>query len=457
MIPLSNITAARMVKNIGVMGRWQCQRRTKVCGHRNTQFGYSQGCLGDRTLLEKCLLCVTGNWNDMLWCIFPKQSFLGVVWPWCALPSIFCAPEMASQPCVAVTVWRRWELRMEYLRRLAKSSTCQLQDDGEEQRSQKEEKEREERSGIWYPGCRGYCVWFRYCRLTECDLLWRPMMRFSIQKWLSTFPQKLGFGVTTVHEARRREFALHHGYTNYIFLESWRTGLWNEPQKHLPGPTNNELIFIEFSMLPSAVVPSQNFKQSWVSERTFCSKPIEVHSKATQSRFHMQDVLPDYETPSSLQAVPRLYWTMLYGGHGDSSRETFGHFVWILSYAAASLLYEETLCHVSFEYLYKWPSYAHWGEQMSRMLSATLRGQHSDQLSLEIFARLKTSYSSVCEFVYAINFRTANTVSHTTVTCAWFLCAPKFRTLSLTVRNKKINSRTKISALAALGLVCSLC
>ena len=33
---------------------------------------------------------------------------------------------------------------------------------------------------------------------------------------------------------------------------------------------------------------------------------------------------------------------------------------------------EETLCQVSFKYLYKWPSYAHWDEQMSRTLSATL-------------------------------------------------------------------------------------
>ena len=28
----------------------------------------------------------------------------------------------------------------------------------------------------------GYCVWHRHCSLTECDLLWRPMMRLSIKK-----------------------------------------------------------------------------------------------------------------------------------------------------------------------------------------------------------------------------------------------------------------------------------
>ena len=40
-------------------------------------------------------------------------------------------------------------------------------------------------------------------------------------------------------------------------MESWKKGLWNEPQKHLlvPGPTNNELIFLESSMFSSAAVP----------------------------------------------------------------------------------------------------------------------------------------------------------------------------------------------------------
>ena len=34
-----------------------------VCGHRHTQFGCHQGRWGDKTLLEKCLLCLTGNDN----------------------------------------------------------------------------------------------------------------------------------------------------------------------------------------------------------------------------------------------------------------------------------------------------------------------------------------------------------------------------------------------------------
>ena len=36
-----------------------------MCGHRHTKFGYKQGRLGDKTLLEKCLLCVTGNDNEL--------------------------------------------------------------------------------------------------------------------------------------------------------------------------------------------------------------------------------------------------------------------------------------------------------------------------------------------------------------------------------------------------------
>ena len=62
---MSKIAAARMAKNISVVGRWQSRRRTKVCYKRHTQFGYNQGRLGDKTLLEKCLLCVSGNDNEL--------------------------------------------------------------------------------------------------------------------------------------------------------------------------------------------------------------------------------------------------------------------------------------------------------------------------------------------------------------------------------------------------------
>ena len=46
-----------------------------------------QGRLRDKTLLEKCLLCVTGNDNDLerhaVVHLSQKQSFLGLVWPRC--------------------------------------------------------------------------------------------------------------------------------------------------------------------------------------------------------------------------------------------------------------------------------------------------------------------------------------------------------------------------------------
>ena len=142
------------------------------------------------------------SWKDMLWCICPpppppkKKSFLGLVWPWCALPSIFCASEMGRLDTHDITtLWGSsgedeksgWS---SYLDELIKSSRCHLQSCEEEQKRQKEEKKSEERSGRWYPGCRRYCILPRHPRLSECDLLWRPMiMRFSFKTWLSTFPQ----------------------------------------------------------------------------------------------------------------------------------------------------------------------------------------------------------------------------------------------------------------------------
>ena len=36
-----------------------------MSGHRHNQFGYNQGRLGDKTLLEKSLLFVTGNDNEL--------------------------------------------------------------------------------------------------------------------------------------------------------------------------------------------------------------------------------------------------------------------------------------------------------------------------------------------------------------------------------------------------------
>ena len=151
----------------------------------------------------------------------PKQSFLGLVWPWCAQPSILCASKMGRLDNHGVTALcgssgedenLGWSIYVDEL--IDESSRCQLQGGGEEQKSQKDEKESEERSGRWYPRCRRYCVWPRNCRLTECNLLWRPMVRFSIKKMTSNFPPRnWGFGVTTVHGAQLKEFALHPGYT----------------------------------------------------------------------------------------------------------------------------------------------------------------------------------------------------------------------------------------------------
>ena len=170
-------------------------------------------------------------------------------------------------------VWRRWELRMEYLRRWAKSSTCQLQGGGEEQKSQKEEEESEERSGRWYPGCRRYCVWLRYCRLTECDLLWRPMMRFSIKKWLSTFPQKLGFRCDyCARGAAQRVCLTSWIYKTKYFWKAEEQGFGLNLKNLYLDRADNELIFLEFSMFPSAVVHK-------ISSSLECQKELSVQSQ----------------------------------------------------------------------------------------------------------------------------------------------------------------------------------
>ena len=226
MIPLSNITAAGMVKNIGVVGRWQSRRRTRVCGHRHIQFCYS-GTFGRQNIAWGVFaLCDRERQRAGTTCcgVFaPKQSFLGLVWPWCALSSIFCASKMGELDNHSITALcgssgedenSGWSIYVHEL----KARDANYKVVGKSKKSQKEEKESEERSGRWYPGCRRYCVWPRHCRLTECDLLWRPMMRFSVKKWPTTFPEKWGhqFGVTTVHAAQRGEFALHPGYTKLL-------------------------------------------------------------------------------------------------------------------------------------------------------------------------------------------------------------------------------------------------
>ena len=149
-------------------------------------------------------------------------------------------------------------------------------------KSQKEEKESEERSGRRYPGCRRYCVWPRHCRLTECDVLWRPIVRFSIKRWLpvSTFPRSGGFGVTTVQGVQRREFALYPGYTKLDIFEKLKHRALEWTSKNLSGPTNNELIFLESSTFSSVAFP-----------------------KISSSLEHQKEL----SVPSQLRLIPKLH------------------------------------------------------------------------------------------------------------------------------------------------------
>ena len=72
-----------------------------MCGHRHTQLGYKQGDVWETRHCLRSLCFVTGNDNElerqavMHLQIAPnlKQRFLGLVWPRCALPSIFCTSE----------------------------------------------------------------------------------------------------------------------------------------------------------------------------------------------------------------------------------------------------------------------------------------------------------------------------------------------------------------------------
>ena len=143
---------------------------------------------------------------------------------------------------------------------------------------------------------------------------------------------------------------------NYIFLESWRTRLW----KHLPGPINNELIFLEFSMFPSAVVPKISSSLEYQKELSAQSQLRfipKLHNEGFTCRAFYQIMKPPLLCRLCPVCAGRCYMVIHPGKLWDTSNVT------------ASLSYEETLCQVSFQYLYKWPSYAHWGEQMSWTLA----------------------------------------------------------------------------------------
>ena len=68
----------------------------------------------------------------------------------------------------------------------------------------------------------------------------------------------------------------------------------------------------------------------------------------------------------------------------------------------------------------------------------------------EIFVRVKFSHSSVRELSYAINFRTARTVSHTLLYVHGFRMLLNFRTFSRKYKKYEIKSRTKISAITVV-------
>ena len=96
-------------------------------------------------------------------------------------------------------------------------------------------------------------------QVMQTDWMWLPVGTYDEilnQKVPISFPPEMGFLVWLPCMGRSAEslpYILE--MQNYIFLESWKTGLWNEPQNNVPGLTNNELIFLESSTFPSASVP----------------------------------------------------------------------------------------------------------------------------------------------------------------------------------------------------------
>ena len=202
--------------------------------------------------------------------------------------------------------------------------------------------------------------------VTSCgDLRWDSQSKSDYQ----LFPRNTVGGLVWLPCTGRSAESLPYilDIINYIFLESWKTGLWIEPQKKkLPGTTNNELNFLESSSFSSATVPKLRATLSIRKNFLFNANWGSFQSHTT--------------TVSHAGCFTRLWIPLFFVGCApyvldDVKRwfiqEHFGTLCWILNYATALLLYEETLSQVSFNYLYKWPSYAHWGEQVSRTLSAT--------------------------------------------------------------------------------------
>ena len=119
---------------------WPCWSSVQ---HRCCQDGEKHWCGGQMTKQDvgetkHCLrsLCflwpgTTTGWNDTLWCICPKTKFSGtcVAMMCAALNFVRFKTGQIRQPWHQSPMWqfwRRWELRMEYLRRWAQSSRCQL-------------------------------------------------------------------------------------------------------------------------------------------------------------------------------------------------------------------------------------------------------------------------------------------------------------------------------------------
>ena len=98
------------------------------------------------------------------------------------------------------------------------------------------------------------------------DLWWDSQSKSDYQ--LS--PRNGVFGVTTVHGAQRREFALHPGYTQQNIFGKLKDRALEWTSKNFPGPTNNELIFLESSTFSSAAVPKISSSLEY-QKKTFCS------------------------------------------------------------------------------------------------------------------------------------------------------------------------------------------
>ena len=190
----------------------------------------------------------------------------------------------------------------------------------------------------------------------QTDWMWTPVETYDEilnQKVTINFPPEMGVLVwlpCTGRSAESLPYILD--IKNYIFLESWKTGLWNEPEKNLPGPTSNELIFLESSTFSSAAVPK-------LSSSLEYQKTLSVQS---QLRFIPKLHNQDFTCRVFYQIMKSLFFVgcapfvlddvIRWFGPGTVGDTMFGF--WIV---------QQLYCHMkkhSAKFLYKWPSYAHY-------------------------------------------------------------------------------------------------